>query len=214
MSKNDGSLKREIIRLYREEHLTLLEIRDLLDKDERYIWEILKHEPEMLVVFDKNELKRKYKKKVKEVTQLKIIADLQTTKSNLFRFVQEDKVGRVTFMKKTLNYLEVPYTIEFGERPAKVKEITNHYKEFSYDKDFKEKGDLSEMKLNQEMIDKSKETIKSIMLGKNLPIELISRILDQTDIIARESCIFGIQAERMGRGKTLHESIIKKRNEL
>ena len=77
------------------------------------------------------------------------------------------------------------------------------------DSDLIEKGDISEVATNTALIENYRKQMKKFLIDKGLSIETVNYVLDKSDSIARESTLFGIQCERMGKGQKLEKSIIK-----
>ena len=76
------------------------------------------------------------------------------------------------------------------------------------DSDLQEKGDISEVATNTALIENYRKQMKKFLIDKWLSIETVNYVLDKSDSIARESTLFGIQCERLGKGQKLEQSII------
>jgi plasmid maintenance system antidote protein VapI len=132
---------------------------------------------------------------------------------------------------RTLVKFGVEYTVVFPElkhrkvkRTKKRKIIENateynqqHYNKYHTDpiledndnfEDLQEKGDISEVSTNTALIENYRKQMKKFLIDKGLSIETVNYVLDKSDSIARESTLFGIQCERLGKGQKLEKSIV------
>jgi len=77
--------------------------------------------------------------------------------------------------------------------------------------DLVEKGDTTEIMINSEIILLHRKYLESLLMEKGLGIEMRNKILDKVDSIANESALLGIHTERLGKGKQLELSIVKRK---
>ena len=75
--------------------------------------------------------------------------------------------------------------------------------------DLIDKGDRSEVKVNTTLIENYRNQIIQILQEREVSNATINRIIDKLDSIARESTLFGIHSERLGKGDTLEKSILR-----
>ena len=64
------------------------------------------------------------------------------------------------------------------------------------------------MATNTALIENYRKQMKKFLIEKGLSIETVNYVLDKSDSIARESTLFGIQCERLGKGQKLEQSIV------
>jgi len=75
--------------------------------------------------------------------------------------------------------------------------------------DLIDKGDRSEVKVNTTLIENYRNQIIQILQEREVSNATINRIVEKLDSIARESTLFGIHSERLGKGGTLEKSILR-----
>lgn len=75
--------------------------------------------------------------------------------------------------------------------------------------DLIDRGDVSEVKVNTDLIENYRNQVIQILQERELSNATINRVIEKLDSIARESTLFGIHTERLGKGETLEKSIIR-----
>ena len=183
------------------------------------------------IIYDKDELIIALQNKLEEIGSRELFYNYGIAYATLQKFLRKEKVSENVIIK-TLNKFNVSYTIEFTEesklkqkRKAKRKIIENatEYNKGKYERylaggkdieeddeytDLIERGDISEVSTNTALIENYRRQMKKFLIDKGLSIETVNYVLDKSDSIARESTLFGIQCERLGKGQKLEQSIV------
>jgi len=183
------------------------------------------------IIYDEDELIVALQNKMSEIGGRNLFYKYGIAYATLQKFLRKEKVSENVIIK-TLNKFNIKYDIKFidesklkKKRKANRKYVANateYYKgkyerhlaggkDIEEDDDYSdliEKGDISEVATNTALIENYRRQMKKFLQDKGLSIETVNYVLDKADGMARESTLFGIQCERLGKGHSLEKSII------
>ena len=182
------------------------------------------------LVYDKDILTRSVEIAKGDMTHEQFRKKFRISHNTYMKLINQERLMDNVLIR-TMQKFNVEYTVEFPvlkhrkiKRTKKRKVIENAtlYNKINYDRnhndpiledndnfeDLQEKGDISEVSTNTALIENYRKQMKKFLIDKGLIIETVNYVLDKSDSIARESTLFGIQCERLGKGHSLEKSIV------
>lgn len=192
------------------------------------LYVIKKHKGKL--VYDKDRLAEDVEISKGSMTHENFRKKFRISHNTYMKLVNQEKLTDSVLIR-TMQKFGVEYTVEFPKlkhrkvkRNKKRKIIENateynqqHYNKYHTDpiledndnfEDLQEKGDINEVSTNTALIENYRRQMKKFLTDKGLSIETVNYVLDKSDSIARESTLFGIQCERLGKGQKLEQSIV------
>ena len=182
------------------------------------------------LVYDKDKLAKDVEIAKGSMTHEQFRKKFRISHNTYMKLINQEKLTDSVLIR-TLVKFGVEYTVEFPtlkhrkikrNKKRKIIDDAKLYNKIHFDKyhsdpiledndnfeDLQEKGDISEVSTNTALIENYRKQMKKFLIDKGLSIETVNYVLDKSDSIARESTLFGIQCERLGKGQKLEQSIV------
>lgn len=128
----------------------------------------------------------------------------------------------MTLQIKLLRKFDVDYTVQLTDyergsagrkkeiKEPKPKKKVGRVSHFSNEDDLIDRGDPTEVATTTEIISIVRNSLQELLKEKMISSGTTIRIFDKVDTLIREATLFGIHAERLGKGTELERTIVRK----